>query len=292
MAKLFSISVKQKRMILFVAFVAMDVFSYPTVKYVSKLLVGSTGNKVFEEPNFMAAAWLVCLCLLLIAMLKTGFVGKDVYGRRPVRVECMTILFGFAMFAEIANGALCVLLQLPPMPMSQKTREVLTCPLSIPLVVFVGPMLEEFALRGVLLGGMLKSRWKPLLSIFLSAVVFGALHLNIPQGVHAFFCGLSTGYVFYRTHSVWTCILVHTIMNFLAMLKFQTQNLAEADRTSEKGMVPMAILFGIMFIFSLFLAKYERKLAKTERKKYCTYKDFLLKKKKDISDSSPLQTEE
>ena len=58
------------------------------------------------------------------------------------------------------------------------------------------------------------------MAIIFSALIFGAIHLNLAQGLHAFVIGLLLGWMYYRTSSVVPGILLHWINNTVAYLMF------------------------------------------------------------------------
>ena len=79
------------------------------------------------------------------------------------------------------------------------------------VAVFV-PIIEELLFRGFVLDLALESygSWP---SIFISAVIFGIVHLN-PIGVlNAFLLGLIYGYVRIRTNSLFPSIFLHSMWN-------------------------------------------------------------------------------
>lgn len=58
------------------------------------------------------------------------------------------------------------------------------------------------------------------MAIVVSALLFGAIHLNVAQGIHAFMVGLALGWVYYRTKSVIPGIALHWVNNTVAYLMF------------------------------------------------------------------------
>lgn len=82
--------------------------------------------------------------------------------------------------------------------------------------IILAPIIEEFIFRGVLLDGLLKkhSPWK---SIFFSAFLFAIIHLNPWQFVVALVLGVLTGWIYYRTHNLLLCILIHMANNAFAL---------------------------------------------------------------------------
>lgn len=62
--------------------------------------------------------------------------------------------------------------------------------------------------------------WKAFLAIALSALLFGAIHMNLAQGVHGFIMGLLLGWLYYRTGSMMPGIIVHWVNNTVAYLMY------------------------------------------------------------------------
>lgn len=86
----------------------------------------------------------------------------------------------------------------------------------------LAPVAEEFVFRGGVLRTLLarmgdRSHW---LAIALSALLFGAVHMNWAQGVHGFVMGLLLGWLYYRTGSMAPGIIVHWVNNSVAYLMF------------------------------------------------------------------------
>ena len=86
----------------------------------------------------------------------------------------------------------------------------------------LAPIAEEFVFRGAILRTLLhlfdrKWHWLP---IILSAVLFGAIHGNWPQFVHATLIGLILGWMYYRTDSIVPGVVFHWINNTVAYLMF------------------------------------------------------------------------
>lgn len=84
------------------------------------------------------------------------------------------------------------------------------------IMIFIGtslipPLIEEFALRGVLLQSLRK--YGNLFAIVTSAFVFGVFHGNAVQMPFAFLCGLVIGYAVVATESLWTGVIIHGLMN-------------------------------------------------------------------------------
>lgn len=95
-------------------------------------------------------------------------------------------------------------------------------PLGYMAIGIFAPVVEEIVFRGAILRillGLFNRSWHWVAIIF-SALIFGAIHLNLAQGLHAFVIGLLLGWMYYRTSSVVPGILLHWINNTVAYLMF------------------------------------------------------------------------
>lgn len=89
--------------------------------------------------------------------------------------------------------------------------------------VILAPLFEEVIYRGIILNGMLK-RYSPEKAIVISALIFGFIHLNLPQGLNAFIIGLMIGTVYYYTRSLSICMLMHAANNFIVNFIYVPEN--------------------------------------------------------------------
>ena len=81
--------------------------------------------------------------------------------------------------------------------------------------IILGPILEELALRGLTFGYLEKSNIKPFLMILISGILFGAMHLNLVQGIYASVLGFFLGYLRYKYRSISITIVAHILFNLM-----------------------------------------------------------------------------
>ena len=81
--------------------------------------------------------------------------------------------------------------------------------------ILLGPVLEELALRGLTFGYLEKSNIKPFLMILISGILFGAMHLNLVQGIYASVLGFFLGYLRYKYRSISITIVAHILFNLM-----------------------------------------------------------------------------
>ncbi|MCR5445711.1 MAG: CPBP family intramembrane metalloprotease [Bacteroidales bacterium] len=111
------------------------------------------------------------------------------------------------------------------------------------------PVLEEIGLRGILLGGLLKSQCRPWLAILITAVIFALLH---GVGVHSlvsFVFALIVGWLYWRTGSIFLCMIIHVVNNSLSFIELDGQ-----------GKVVILLIFvGSMMLLALGLWWFAKK---------------------------------
>jgi uncharacterized protein len=80
------------------------------------------------------------------------------------------------------------------------------------MICVLAPVIEEMLFRGLILRGFLARypRWP---AIVVSALLFGASHLNLYQFVLASFSGIVLGWLYERTRSLIPCIALHAAYN-------------------------------------------------------------------------------
>ncbi|WAM36122.1 CPBP family intramembrane glutamic endopeptidase [Caldicellulosiruptor acetigenus] len=85
-------------------------------------------------------------------------------------------------------------------------------------MALVAPFFEEFIFRGLIFGVMQKNRLNIFVAIVVQALLFGLIHLNLYQGIFAFFIGIFLALALYWTGSIWSSIVMHFTVNSLAVI--------------------------------------------------------------------------
>lgn len=82
------------------------------------------------------------------------------------------------------------------------------------LIVIFGPIVEELLVRGVILN-RLTVKWGLTVSIILSSLLFGILHLDL---IGSFIFGLMMAVIYIKTQTLWAPVICHILNNFIASL--------------------------------------------------------------------------
>lgn len=88
--------------------------------------------------------------------------------------------------------------------------------LQIVAYAVIPPLVEEFAMRGVVMQPLRKYGDK--FAIVISSLLFAALHGNMEQIPFAFVAGLVLGYFAIVTESIWTSIAIHCLNNLSSVI--------------------------------------------------------------------------
>lgn len=110
------------------------------------------------------------------------------------------------------------------------------------LLSIVAPVTEEILCRGVILRGLLW-RMRVRKAILISAVLFGALHLNPWQFISAGSLGVLFGWWYARTGSLLLCLGGHALVNAMVWgnpyLPFQIQGFSVPETTTVTRFQPL-----------------------------------------------------
>lgn len=98
----------------------------------------------------------------------------------------------------------------------QYNKDPLSFALIFLAIAVLPALVEEFALRGIVMGSL--RRYGDGFAIIISAALFGLMHGNLVQIPFAFVVGLGLGFIAIKSGSVWTASLVHFINNLSSVL--------------------------------------------------------------------------
>lgn len=143
-----------------------------------------------------------------------------------------------------------------PEGMEKMMSDVMKQPLGYLAVGILAPLCEEMVFRGAIqrrLQEMLGQRlhW---VAIAIVAALFGVLHGNLAQFLHAFVVGLILGWMYYRTGSIVPGLIFHWVNNTVAfvavrlMPQLENGNLIDLFGGNERS-----VLLSLLFSLCIFL---------------------------------------
>lgn len=147
------------------------------------------------------------------------------------------------------------------------------------VMTIAAPICEEIAIRGFCFNRFRKVT-SLLVAAFVSAVMFGIIHLNINQMCYAIVLGVVFALANFASGSIWTSITMHFLVNNIGFLTLAAANAAmeavggsladdaEAIRTGGNTMLTTGIVLLIISIgFSFLIRKVLKRIAKNENNK-------------------------
>jgi len=137
----------------------------------------------------------------------------------------------------------------------------LPLPLAIFFVAVVPAMCEEFVFRGVIYGGFRRC-CRPIPAIFVSALLFGLMHLNINQFCYTFPIGILAALIVEATGSIWSSIILHFCVNASSVLSIFMLNVSNEEllyqvdeySASNLMLVSELLIYGVIAAITVFLA--------------------------------------
>ena len=189
------------------------------------------------------------LPILLIPLFSGDRLGEIFLIKKvPFNTLAPLILIGFGVIAlsNIGNNIFASVLSslgMPPVGYDFKLPGGFFGTLLVFLTGAVAPaLLEEFAIRGVILG-VVKKHFGNGAAILVSSIIFSLMHGNLQQIPFAFLLGLYLGYITVYTGSVLPAVLLHFANNFISYaLDLLTTNL---------GPTASNIISLLYFVFTL-----------------------------------------
>ena len=94
------------------------------------------------------------------------------------------------------------------------------------LVIILGPVLEEYVFRGVLLRYS-GSIW---VLVLLSTAIFSLYHLSLFQLTPTFLLGLGLAGITLVTHDLWTATIAHITLNLIGLVLLSLDKLPQQNK--------------------------------------------------------------
>ncbi len=126
-------------------------------------------------------------------------------------------------------------------------------------IAVVPPLVEEFAIRGVIMQPLRK--YGDAFAIVASAFIFAVLHGNLIQAPFALIAGIGIGYAVCITNSVWTGVLIHSVNNFYSvMTEFMIEDITDEAKLNQVYLLTTIALYAASILGSvLFIVLRKRR---------------------------------
>lgn len=256
------------------------------LEIVIALAVGTLLNVIgnvagISVPTYMHVLALdICLLIPVFAYtIKKGDSIVEAFGFKGIKVATFfqTILLvivvsPMAMFANVLSQFFV------PNTMVQGVDQFASESVGLTLVatVLCASVVEEIVCRGFFTNRLNKIMSFTAAAI-ISALMFGALHMNINQFCYATVLGLIFAYTNRASGSIFTSMIMHIVFNgynmaLLFMMNWAMEQVgmdfaeaAEAERANTSSMISTAVVLGVLAVGSFFLTRLIlRSIAKRE----------------------------
>lgn len=203
------------------------------------------------------------LTIIIFLKAKWTLWARDYLATRPWGVVFWVIILSFGLIIPTMWLQEELHLEMPK-EMEELFTSVCSTPYGYFTLAVLAPGAEEVVFRGAILRKLLEifSHQMHWVAIVISAIIFGAVHMNMAQGVNAFVLGLLLGWMFYRTGSIFPGIVLHWANNTIAYILVRLRpDLSNASLTDICGgdenkvllYVGFSMLIVIPAIFQLFI---------------------------------------
>ena len=203
------------------------------------------------------------LTIIIFLKAKWTLWARDYLATRPWGVVFWVIILSFGLIIPTMGLQEELHLEMPK-EMEELFTSVCSTPYGYFTLAVLAPWAEEVVFRGAILRKLLEifSHQMHWVAIVISAIIFGAVHMNMAQGVNAFVLGLLLGWMFYRTGSIFPGIVLHWANNTIAYILVRLRpDLSNASLTDICGgdenkvllYVGFSMLIVIPAIFQLFI---------------------------------------
>lgn len=125
-------------------------------------------------------------------------------------------------------------------------------------IAILPAIFEELLFRKVMINGAKK--YGTVFSIIFTAVMFGLIHMNIPQAINAVFIGIVFAYVVIKTGSIIPSMILHFVNNGTQALLMINENNVVMTNIISYVYVALAIIGALIFVLKVIKNRKEFKI--------------------------------
>ncbi|MCT6925092.1 CPBP family intramembrane glutamic endopeptidase [Metasolibacillus sp.] len=191
-----------------------------------------------EYPSYTLMAWWNTVAWILVIIISVILIARhqqffNVFPGKPVSIP-ISIMWGVIGFFLVLFGqgiaAQIEILLLGIEPGSENTAKIMeitrAAPIMIVSSVILAPILEELIFRRVIFGSLIQKQnfW---VSAFISALLFGIVHMELTHIILYTSMGLIFSFLYYKTKRLMTSIIAHMLLNgFVTILQLNIDKIA------------------------------------------------------------------
>lgn len=247
---------------------------YPVLMYYVAISIGSyVAQTIFGTgvENYMICKIVGSIVAIpvVFADYKKDLIMTGKYGMKssfsPDMIKQLVAVLGITVFLSI--GLNNVISMSPLVQMSEEYQNAsdafygTTFGLELLGSALITPFLEELLHRGVVFG-RLRRRMGMWPAVFVSALIFAALHFNMVQFVYAFLLGVVFALFVEKTGKLYSAVIAHVVANGIAVVRTETGFL---QSTVDKSVSAWLLSIGICLIGLGFMVVFVEVKKKEEK---------------------------
>ena len=202
-------------------FGASEAFLYFALTLLLFLYVGLPIQLKYAEDNlFLGLAlsfFLVFGGLSIVTMAYFKMRPKEDLGLKPFNIGSLmgVLLMAVSVWLPVIFITMPFISQEFAEGMQEQFKPIMEAPIwQIALVTLLPGIFEEWVFRGVMFKGLKNDlgKWG---TIILTSVGFAVMHLSLERFIPTFSLGLLLGYVMWESRSLWLCMILHYVYDFV-----------------------------------------------------------------------------
>ena len=225
-------------------------------------LSGGGKDTFFTSNSLLAASLFLSAGLMIWHLITFGYVkiSPRIFSEVPpsILVKTVALIFGSMYVLNVAMEWIAL-----PDFMEDTFMELSDEPMAVVAMALLAPIVEEMMFRGAIQGYLMRRSSNPWTGIIVTALIFGAIHMNPQQVVYATMLGIIFGWIYYRTRSLLPVIVGHVLNNSIAVASMKiwgTEDIEAITMDDKMVMVPFLVL--IVAVLVPLVININRKLPK------------------------------
>lgn len=223
-------------------------------------LSGGGREAVFTENALLAASLFLSALLMIWHLITFGYVkiSSRIFSEvsPSTLVKTTALIFGSMYVLNIAMEWIAL-----PDFMEDTFMELSDEPLAVVAMALLAPIVEEMMFRGAIQGYLMRRCSNAWTGIIITAIIFGAIHMNPQQVVYATMLGIIFGWIYYRTRSLLPVIVGHVLNNSIAVASMKIWGTEDIEAiTADDKMIMVPILLFIIAMLVPLIININRKL--------------------------------
>lgn len=228
-------------------------------------LSGGGREAVFTENALLAASLFLSALLMIWHLITFGYVkiSSRIFSEvsPSTLVKTTALIFGSMYVLNIAMEWIAL-----PDFMEDTFMELSDEPLAVVAMALLAPIVEEMMFRGAIQGYLMRRCSNAWTGIIITAIIFGAIHMNPQQVVYATLLGIIFGWIYYRTRSLLPVIVGHVLNNSIAVASMKIWGTEDIETiTADDKMIMVPILLFIIAMLVPLIININRKLPAVPR---------------------------